>query len=132
MQEASRPVPKRCTGHCCRGFALERSYAEIQEEYRKWKVDPKSADILQVEIIAPMIIPLSSNDRFREYTYACKNLGANGDCTIYERRPQMCRDFPDERGCRFWKCTAQESIYKDLGLWRKVLRWWKWKRESRR
>lgn len=72
------------------------------------------------EVIAEMVIPLSlaeANDRLerfgsdREYgresdghLYTCRHFDDDTRlCRIYERRPEMCRDFPyaQEGGCEY-------------------------------
>ena len=67
-----------------------------------------------------MLIPLGGNQKYQEYVYTCKNLGADGNCQIYADRPQLCRDFPDQEGCKFWKCTAKESVYLNMSFLRKL------------
>jgi Fe-S-cluster containining protein len=37
--------------------------------------------------------------------YRCKNLQPNGDCGIYDTRPDMCRDYPYGRPCKIEGCT---------------------------
>lgn len=38
--------------------------------------------------------------------YTCKHLGAGSRCTIYERRPDMCRNYPNGEPCRYRGCTS--------------------------
>jgi Fe-S-cluster containining protein len=49
--------------------------------------------------IAEMVIRLDEEpDEMIDYT--CRRLDrSTGLCTIYERRPKMCREFPYERAC---------------------------------
>lgn len=94
----------RCTGHCCRGFALEKSYEEVQADYARWRKDPGTATIPDIEKIAPMLIPLKHLRN--EWLYTCKHLQKNGDCGQYEARPRMCRDFPGDRPCPFPICST--------------------------
>jgi Fe-S-cluster containining protein len=72
------------------------------------------------EVIAEMVVPLSvseANERLerfgsdREYTseseghvYTCRHFDDETRlCTIYERRPEMCRDYPygHNGGCEY-------------------------------
>ena len=101
MSETTTP---RCTGHCCRGFALEKSHDEIWDDYRLWKQNPALSTIPDVHLIAPMVIPIKKLKG--EWLYTCKHLGKNGDCGIYSERPQMCRDFPGEKPCPFPICSS--------------------------
>ena len=116
----------RCTGHCCRGFALDQSYAQLQKEFAIWKENPQNSTIPQIELIAPMVIPVRSSSQFNEYTYTCKNLDPAGNCMVYESRPQMCRDFPDKKSCRFWNCTSDESVYRGMNFFKKAYSHWRW------
>lgn len=132
-------MERRCTGHCCKGFALEYSYSEIQSDYQTWLQNSqgpggdKKSKIPQVEIIAPMLIPLGGSPKYKEFTYTCKNLDPSGDCRIYQDRPQMCRDFPEPGvGCHFWNCTSQQSIYSGRSVFGKLWARWKWLRSLRR
>jgi Fe-S-cluster containining protein len=123
----------RCTGHCCKRFAIEHSYAELQADYAAWQRDPASARIPDVEKIAPMVIPLTSSRDGAEHVYACKNLRSNGDCGIYEVRPRMCRDFPTrDEGCHFWRCRSSQSAYYGMSLPQKLVRRWRWLRKLAR
>lgn len=94
----------RCRGHCCRGFALEVSYAELKQDYQNWCNDPKLAKIPDVEKIHQMVIPLRTFSGKEIYT--CKHLRKSGDCGNYTDRPQMCRDFPGPNPCPFRSCAS--------------------------
>ncbi len=95
----------RCTGHCCRGFALEQSYEEVWKDYDRWRSDPSASAIPDVHLIAPMLIPIK--ELRGEWLYTCKHLRKTGDCGIYEHRPRMCREFPGEhRPCPFPICSS--------------------------
>lgn len=95
----------RCTGHCCRGFSLEHPHSVVQEEYARWCRNPSAATLIpDIGTIAPMLIPLG---RFRgQELFTCRHLSKGGDCTIYERRPRMCRDFPGPDPCKYRNCAS--------------------------
>lgn len=116
----------RCTGHCCKRFALKHSLSELRAEYEAWQKDPSLSKIKDIEKIATMVIPVASSADGREHVYTCKHLSPEGDCTVYETRPQMCRDFPDEKGCHFWKCTSEQSAYFGMPLWRRLVTRVRW------
>lgn len=40
-----------------------------------------------------MFRPVDRNGR-GELRFTCDNLGGDGRCTIHDRRPQLCRDYP--------------------------------------
>ena len=41
----------------------------------------------------------------RQFFYTCRHLQMNGDCGNYEKRPAMCRDYPNGHICGFTDCT---------------------------
>ena len=97
------PKP-RCTGHCCRGFALEYPYERVRADYARWQAGDREGLIPDIAQIYPMLQPLGV---FRgQELFTCKHLQANGDCGIYATRPQMCRDFPGDRPCPYRNCSS--------------------------
>ena len=108
----------RCTGHCCRGFSLEKSYAEVVAEAQKVAQDKNYiSPIPDVKMIHQMLIPLGV---FRgQELFTCKNLGKNGDCQTYETRPAMCRNFPGKDPCQYRNCASHGP----QPMWKKIFHW---------
>jgi Fe-S-cluster containining protein len=106
----------RCVGHCCRGFSLEHSYARVQAEYAAWqKGEPTT--IADIGVIGAMLIPLGV---FRKQElFTCAHLGNDGNCTSYETRPRMCRDFPGPSPCPYRNCAShgEQSALKRALNW---------------
>lgn len=89
----------------------------------------KESTIIDIHLIYPMLIYLG---RFRDqlpykpvrppeslgegvHIYTCKHLDRKtGDCTIYEIRPQMCREYPYSGLCNYAGCTWEERKVKPL------------------
>lgn len=47
----------------------------------------------------------------------CPHLGADNLCTVYERRPQVCRDYAADQVCRLIEApTLEERVHKYLAL----------------
>jgi len=108
----------RCTGNCCRCFSLEYPYETVLEENKEISVNSQYHSFIpNVETIASMLIPLGIA-RGQEI-FTCKHLGKNGDCGIYEIRPQMCRDFPGPNSCSYRNCAShgKQNIFKRLLNW---------------
>ena len=105
---------------------MEHSPADLNADLERWHQDPASSRIKDVEIIAPMVIPIAQSRNGLEYVYSCKNLSPRGDCGIYETRPQMCRDFPTKEGCHFRGCQSSQSAYFGMPWWRRAVTRWKW------
>lgn len=128
MSVACDPRP-RCTGHCCKSFDLPLGpgqlalIAQIAENgdqgfwrssdagvvwstpIRSTRGDPvyftSPEEALQ---IARMVRWVGRNDSSLHF-YDCKNLTEAGDCSIYETRPTMCRDYPYGNACTKSGCT---------------------------
>jgi Fe-S-cluster containining protein len=111
----------RCIGHCCRGFSLEFPHATVKSEYQRWQENPASATLIpDIAVIAEMLIPLGV---FRKQElFTCKHLSKAGNCTIYETRPKMCRDFPGPDPCKYRNCGSH-------GEQSAIRRAWNWLRD---
>ncbi|WP_434383364.1 YkgJ family cysteine cluster protein [Melittangium boletus] len=47
----------------------------------------------------------------------CPHLGADNLCTVYDRRPQVCRDYAADEVCRRIDApTLEERVHKYLAL----------------
>lgn len=47
----------------------------------------------------------------------CPHLGPDNLCTVYERRPQVCRDYAADEVCRLIEApTLEERVHKYLAL----------------
>lgn len=105
----------RCTGHCCKKFYLPMAKVE----------DIK--DIVQdAKYIRDMLIklPLQTHGSDGEPTpveaqdhyWTCKHFDeTSGDCTAYESRPAMCKDYPYGLPCRTKGCTASCALKRASG-----------------
>lgn len=122
----------RCTGHCCKVFSLPASPAELKQRAR-WsrrhrltgKLPGPASDrapapllVEDIEQIATMAQPIgySRNDPITGvewlkavHWYTCRNLDAAGNCTVYDTRPRMCREYPYGRQCQHKACAWGEA-----------------------
>ena len=84
----------RCTGHCCESFYLP--YTSREELLEDFKVKQKEDG----EMIADMVIHLEGNN------FTCRFFDFNTrDCTVYDKRPRMCREYPYGQKCMKAGCT---------------------------
>jgi Fe-S-cluster containining protein len=109
-RQASEPA-RTCPGHCCVAFYLPTPHDRV-EDMREGMRDG--------EVISEMVIPLSvseANERLERfgsdreyapdaegYVYTCRHFDDETRlCTIYEQRPEMCRDYPygHNGGCEY-------------------------------
>lgn len=79
-----------CTALCCRYFALQLDTPEDVEDFDalRWYLLHDGAWLW-----------VDDGDWFLQVDRPCRYLGPSNECTIYERRPQICRDYalPDQK-----------------------------------
>jgi Fe-S-cluster containining protein len=93
---------------CCQAFSLPYSPGQLWERYTG-EIEPP---LMDQEIIIPMVryIGLQWRRGYLSHVYTCTNLGADGRCTIYESRPEMCRLYGDSNSshpvCEYHNCES--------------------------
>lgn len=121
----------RCTGRCCWDFRLPFTPASLhaaaeRERARRAAAPPPEpgaaveAPFTEIEQIASMVVPFRpAPDEKNAYHFRCVHAEEDGDCANYERRPDMCRNFPYGRACPFGdRCSwdaARAGAVPDLG-----------------
>ncbi|NUM88759.1 MAG: YkgJ family cysteine cluster protein [Bdellovibrionales bacterium] len=110
----------RCKGHCCRQFALEFPHARVRAEFQRWQETAESS-IPDIGTIAPMLVPLGVA-RGQELFTCLHHDRKSGNCTIYEFRPKMCRDFPGPNPCTYRNCASHGP----QARWKRI---WNWVRD---
>lgn len=95
----------RCGGVCCQRFPISMPPEEMAERYREivaWRDAGNVLDRWMQDLvtIVEMIIQLKPAEGEDRPMYTCRHLDrTSGLCTIYDRRPRMCSDYPGyERG----------------------------------
>jgi Fe-S-cluster containining protein len=87
---AAGPPCHECTALCCRYFALEIDAPEDRDDFEilKWYLIHGNAWIW-----------VEDGDWHLQVDAQCRYLGPGNACTIYEKRPQICRDYglPEKR-----------------------------------
>ena len=103
IMENKKEYSCNCCGACCKLAVSEYSYEQLKQ--RAMRGDKYSEDFVSVfvpfekEEDAKAINPeyfelLNELVDDRVYYYYCPKLGEDNLCTIYENRPNICRDFP--------------------------------------
>jgi len=88
----------RCTGHCCARFYLSTEVLDVLTSPERRGIDGKFI-LDMVELI-----------EFTEAGATCTCRHFDGkNCTVYDQRPQMCRDYPYGKPCTIEGCTRKES-----------------------
>lgn len=113
----------RCSGLCCKAFTIgvpAMFPEELEEALKIWNngggadakgrvFDPKE----NLPLIVEMVIPLGrfkwnpySGKPYYEWTvlYTCKYHQEDGNCGIYDKRPLMCRRYPNMGVCEYQDC----------------------------
>ena len=104
----------RCTGHCCVDIQIPLSPSDLSrscEAQKRGDTEYISDDgsrkgivqdchILNYILCCPSKLPDGVT-----WQYQCSKLLENGDCGIYEARPEMCRDYPYGHTCKIPGCT---------------------------
>ncbi len=111
------PQAGRCTGHCCEKLHLPWDPAGL---YRAVETTKLGTDTWQdIEFIWDMVIyqgpyrgPIPSDipegQKFHEYT--CRHFDkVNKLCTVYDKRPQMCRQHGVSYPCDTQGCTMTDA-----------------------
>ena len=100
---AQEPVPSfeddvdtvpQCTGACCDPVPLPA------EDY--WDMSRNPKIYKNARYIMNMLTPRAPIPRHGWAEFTCKYFDLDTRrCTAYDRRPQMCRDFPEEGECGY-------------------------------
>jgi Fe-S-cluster containining protein len=90
-----------CNGNCCKEFPLPLSLEKIKRMFQEGK--GTNGTYLEMKMIAKMLISLPKKPVFvngkKYFWFTCKNFDKQTKkCMIYEKRPVMCRTFPDHDG----------------------------------
>lgn len=138
-----------CGGKCCRDFTLPFAPDEIEaqahvrgaggplrwgEENEAWLLS--GCLVYLGERSSP---PGSRIDGPEPPThhYACRHLGRDGLCRVYEQRPPVCRDYPYGSRCRYAGCASHPPMLRSPRTRRAYLalerlgEWWKHHRINR-
>jgi uncharacterized protein len=89
-----------CDAKCCRYVAIEIDKPETREDFEniKWYVCHKNVNVFVDE----------EDGWYVEFLTPCEFLGENNKCTIYEKRPQICRNY-DQDECTFHNKNYMEK-----------------------
>jgi Fe-S-cluster containining protein len=133
-----------CGGHCCKDFLLPIGPEELIVDRARvlagaesrWQDGKLIHEMLiwlgeYPEQPSTLLNPIKEN---RQH-YTCKFHGADGRCTIYERRPHFCRSYPDDNRCRYHACSRNSWVQRwkvtrpiyvaAYGLAMRVSDWWR-------
>ena len=106
----------RCRGHCCKGFCLPNGGLKRVLE-KAAREDPEPDAVLLAKILVPIGfydkspenggVPVDRDIEGATEMLTCSELTAEGDCGIYEARPEMCQKYPNWGGvCQYDSCVG--------------------------
>jgi Fe-S-cluster containining protein len=81
---------KTCEGNCCKYFALQLDTPETPEDYDhlRWYMAHQQ-----------VVLFIEKGDWYLQVNTPCRFLKPDHTCGMYEKRPQICRDYGwDENG----------------------------------
>ena len=124
--EPPASLTNRCTGHCCRRFQINFNLKTVIGRTRHIRElidrgvavsDRDRADLQVAEMLIPLGVSTLHEDgvsRHRVPWYRCRNVLPNGDCGIYQDRPEMCRIYPTIGTCLYAGCTWRDARLKEV------------------
>ncbi|MBD3419863.1 MAG: YkgJ family cysteine cluster protein [Chitinivibrionales bacterium] len=79
---------KKCTALCCRHVALNIEKPTTKQDYDniRWYLMHKNVHV-SID---------HENEWLLEFVTDCEYLGPRNECTNYENRPKVCRDYPEK------------------------------------
>lgn len=98
---------KECGGKCCKG---EKGYIWIRED--EILLLAKFLGVSKAQLIEGCIAKTTMGYSIKDIIWKNERVcfffdHTNNNCSIYEVRPQSCRDFP------FWKGVSKEYLEKE-------------------
>lgn len=82
---------EHCTAACCRYLAIPLDKPTCARDYD---------DIRWYLMHEKLLVFVEEGDWFIQFQTACKHIGADNRCSIYDIRPEICREYQAE-GCDY-------------------------------
>lgn len=104
--EENEKLCKGCDSKCCKYVATEIDAPENLEDFEaiKWYVCHEKVNVFVDE----------DNEWYLEFLTPCKHLDENDYCKIYEKRPQVCRDYKQD------ECLFHNDDYEEKYTFKKI------------
>ena len=120
--EAEKALGVRCRGECCKSFIIWHGSPSNAREGRvrlKLAADrerglPVPADVPDIGphedliMLDEMLIEVDPTETGVP-RYSCKHF-QDGNCSVYDTRPKMCRDYPTNGVCEHKDCKSINRI----------------------
>lgn len=97
----------KCPAYCCSYPAIDVTDKEVGKIAKHFGIKKDFAEKRFTKILDGDRVLRHQKDEI--YGSVCRFLDRETRrCTIYEVRPQTCRDFPDDTHCGYWDFLAWE------------------------
>jgi|TARA_Y100000310_G_scaffold149697_1_gene149033 hypothetical protein len=105
MKDPKSKTCKGCKGDCCRYIAMEIDTPKTKEDFEdlRWYVTHKNVNVYVEE----------DNMWNVEFITPCEFLDEDNQCTIYENRPEICKEY-DHDECLFHNEYDEKHTFKTL------------------
>lgn len=106
MKDPNLKTCKGCPGSCCKYIVIELDTPRSKKDFEeiRWFVTHKNV-LVYVEEDGTWNV---------EFTTPCEFLGKNNLCTIYEKRPEICKKY-DHEECTFHNKHIEKHLFRTLG-----------------
>ena len=104
---------KKC-GQCCLRFHINMSKQKLQAALRKAKKEKNTEQVLEWSRLLKIIVWIRPDSNESSWTATCKVLEFNTKtgkyfCGEYEKRPEMCKQYPYGRNSEYPGCGYNVS-----------------------
>jgi len=96
---------EKCNGKCCKYVAIEIDTPENLEDFEniRWYVAHKNIQVY-----------VDEDDKWNiEFLTPCEFLGENNLCGIYEKRPEICKEYNQDE-CLFYNDYEEKFTFRNL------------------
>ncbi|MFA5173684.1 MAG: YkgJ family cysteine cluster protein [Candidatus Pacearchaeota archaeon] len=92
-----------CNGKCCRYVATEIDPPKDKESYEEiiWFLLHENIEVF-----------IENKEWYIQFTTPCKKLDKKWRCSIYEKRPQICRDLKIDECEHHGESIAEDVVFK--------------------
>lgn len=92
----------KCPGYCCSYPVIAVTRRDVERLARHFAISPAAAEKRFTKSSGDYKRVLRRKED-EHYGYICRFFDTDKRrCTVYEARPQICREFPGEERCGYW------------------------------
>lgn len=105
---------KKCPGYCCSYPLIEVDRADVERLAKHFDIDHAAAEERFTKYDAGEKVRGLRHQKDEFFGQVCRffDTGARR-CTVYEARPDACRDYPYSKGCGYYSFLKFERKLQD-------------------